>query len=324
MLVDEVTITLIAGSGGDGSVHFFRAGHNPKGGPDGGNGGKGGDIYIVATHNVSDLSQFKFKKVIKAPDGVDGKGNKMHGKNGSDITIKVPLGTSIIDLENNKTVELIHENKPFLIAKGGAGGRGNDEFKSATDRAPQYAEEGKPGVKREVRLVLKLIAHIGLIGKPNAGKSSLLASLTNAQPKIGDYPFTTLEPNLGAFDKYIIADIPGLIEGAHSGKGLGIKFLKHIEKTQLLVHCIDITESDLVETYNSIREEFKEYNQGELLKKEEIILLTKTDLVQSDKVDKAVSQLKKLGKQIYSVSIYDQESLNIFSNILKQKLSENN
>lgn len=321
MLVDEVTISLIAGNGGNGSVHFFRAGHNPRGGPDGGNGGKGGDIYIVATHNVSDLSQFKFKKEIKAPDGEDGKGKKMHGRNGSDITIKVPLGTSIFDLENDKSVELIHENKPFLIAKGGAGGRGNDEFKSAIDRAPQYAEEGKPGTRKEVRLVLKLIAHIGLIGKPNAGKSSLLASLTNAQPKIGAYPFTTLEPNLGVFDKYVIADIPGLIEGAHSGKGLGIKFLKHIEKTQLLVHCIDVTETDPAKTYNSIREEFEEYNHGELLKKDEIIILTKTDLVQSDKIDKAVSKLKKTGKQIYSVSIYDQESLDVFSNILKNKLS---
>ncbi len=321
MLVDDVTITLTAGKGGDGSIHFFRAGHNPKGGPDGGNGGKGGDIYIVATHNVSDLSQFTYKKEISAQDGEDGKGKKMHGKNGEDITIKVPLGTSITDLATNRTVELEYENKPFLIAKGGKGGRGNDEFKSATNRAPQIAEKGEMGVKKEVRLVLKLIAHIGLIGKPNAGKSSLLAQLTNANPKIGSYPFTTLEPNLGVFDNFIIADIPGLIEGAHQGRGLGIKFLQHIEKTQLLVHCIDITEDELVKTYNSIREEFREYNNGVLLEKEEIILLTKTDLVQSDRIDKAVSQLKKMGKQIHTVSIYDQESLQVISNVFKQKLS---
>ncbi len=330
MLIDTVTITLKAGKGGDGSVHFYRSGHNPKGGPDGGNGGKGGDIYITATHNVSDLSEFTYKKEIKAFDGTDGKGKKMHGKNGDDVTIKIPLGTTITDLTTGKVIELIHENKPFRIAKGGAGGRGNDEFKSATNRQPQYAELGRPGEEKEVKLVLKLIAHIGLIGKPNAGKSSLLAALTNAEPKIGAYPFTTIEPNLGVLQasknmterKYIIADIPGLIEGAHTGRGLGIKFLQHIEKTQLLVHCIDITEPDPVEAYRTIREEFEEYNNGILLEKEEIIVLTKTDLVQTNVYDKKISTLKKIGKQIYTVSTYDQESLSILTNVFRQKLSK--
>lgn len=325
MLVDDVTITIKAGNGGDGSVHFFRAGHNPLGGPDGGNGGNGGNVFILATHNVSDLSQFSHTKKISAEHGTNGKGKKMHGKNGESVEILVPLGTSIIDTDSGLNVELRHEMKPFLVAKGGVGGRGNTEFKSATNRAPQTAEPGQPGEEKTIKLVLKLIAQIGLIGKPNAGKSSLLSALTNADPKIGSYPFTTLEPNLGVLqtsdkNSVVIADIPGLIEGAHSGKGLGIKFLKHIEKTELLIHCIDITESDPMSTYQTIKKEFEEYNDGVLLNKEEIILLTKTDLVQSDVIDKTISQMKVSGKQIYTVSIYDQESLTILTSVLKQKL----
>lgn len=328
MLIDDVTITLKAGNGGNGSIHFFKAGHNPFGGPDGGNGGKGGDIYITATHNLSDLSQFSHTKKITAQNGVHGSGKKMHGRNGDDVEILVPLGTTIIDLTNDKTVELQKEMKPFLIAKGGVGGRGNDEFKSPTNRAPQIAEDGEQGQEKQVRLILKLIAQVGLIGKPNAGKSSLLSVLTNADPKIGNYPFTTLEPNLGVIQtdsqRIVLADIPGLIEGAHSGKGLGTKFLKHIEKTELLVHCIDITEEDLSETYQTIRNEFSSYEQGVLLKKPEIILLTKTDLVQSDRIDKAVSSLKKFGKQIFTTSIYDPESLSIIKSIFLQKIENKN
>ncbi len=326
MLVDDVTIQLKAGYGGDGSVHFFKAGHNPYGGPDGGNGGKGGDIYIAASHNISDLSQFSHKKKVASDDGARGQGKDKHGRGGKDVTIFVPMGTLIHDLTNEKTVELIHENKPFLIARGGAGGRGNTEFKSAINRAPKTAELGAPGEEKEIRLVLKLIAQIGFIGKPNAGKSSLLATLTNADPKIANYPFTTLEPNLGVMYKndhrVILADIPGLIEGAHTGRGLGIKFLKHIEKTELLVHCIDITDPDPVSTYTTIRKEFEAYEDGVLLQKPEIILLTKTDLVQNDAYDRAISTVKKLGKQIYSVSIYNEESLTILKSILFTKLSE--
>jgi GTP-binding protein len=326
MLVDDVTITIKAGDGGRGFVHFFRAGHNPNGGPDGGNGGKGGDVYISATHNRSDLSEFSHKKKVAAADGDDGREKNMHGRNGEDVTIYVPLGTTIHDLTRDKTVELMHDDRPFLIARGGKGGRGNTEFKSSTNQTPQNFEWGDEGEVKEIHFVLKLIAQVGFIGLPNAGKSSLLATLTRANPKIANYPFTTLEPNLGVMftgeekQPLILADIPGLIEGAHTGKGLGIKFLQHIEKTELLVHCIDITDPDPLKTYHIVREEFENYNNGILLEKPEVIVLTKTDLVQTDVHDKAISKLKKMGKQIYTASIYNEESLEILKTVLKQKV----
>lgn len=307
MLVDDVTITVKAGDGGNGAVTFFSY----RGGPSGGNGGKGGDIYLIGINDIEALSQFKFKKSLDAPNGGPGGPNRRHGRNGDDLYIKVPIGTRI-SIDNSGWIYEIRDIKtPFLLAKGGIGGLGNDEFKSSTNQAPRYAQKGGLGQEKNIHLELRLIANIGFIGLPNAGKSSLLASLTNASPKIADYPFTTLEPNLGVMmgSNFILADIPGLIEGASKGKGLGIKFLKHIEKTQLLAHCIDSSIKDPVDAYKTVRAEFEKYNP-ELLEKKEIIILTKTDLVDKDELKKKTKLLKKINKSIIAVSILDDESLN--------------
>lgn len=236
MLIDNVTIQIKAGDGGDGASTFLRNGLTARGGPDGGNGGNGGNVYFQGSNNIRDLKEFRYKKKIQAEDGTPGRNQKMFGKNAPQLTVLVPLGTQITDETAGIVYEITDTTSPYLIALGGLGGRGNVEFKSATNQAPTFAEEGTKGEEKTLHLELKLIADIGLIGLPNAGKSSLLAVLTHANPKVGDYPFTTLEPNIGMLDTYALADIPGLIEGASHGKGLGIAFLKHIEKTKIIVH----------------------------------------------------------------------------------------
>jgi GTP-binding protein len=315
MLIDDVTITLKAGDGGNGVVTF----HPGRGGPSGGNGGKGGDIYLIGINDIDALSQFKFKKHLEAENGEPGGRQDKDGRNAPDLYIKIPIGTRIAINDSGWIYEINDIHTPFLVAKGGKGGLGNDEFKSSTNQTPRYAEKGEPGQEKKLHLQLRLIADIGFIGLPNAGKSSLLHSLTNAHPKIGDYPFTTLEPNLGALNDLILADIPGLIEGANTGKGLGIKFLRHIEKTNLLVHCIDSTQQNLLDVYETVRKEFEQYNP-ELLKKPEIILITKTDLLDKKEVDKKIKSLKKLNIPIIPVSIVDDESLKSLKNILHQQL----
>lgn len=317
MLVDKVTLTIKAGNGGNGAATFLRNGMTAKGGPDGGNGGNGGSVYIQGSSNVRDLSQFRFKKKITAEDGIAGKNKRLYGKNAPDLTILVPLGTQITFLKTNGVFE-VRDTKPHLFAKGGIGGRGNLEFKSATNQAPKYAEQGTPGEEKELLLELKLIADIGLIGLPNAGKSSLLAVLTHAHPKIGDYPFTTLEPNLGVLGDKTLADIPGLIEGASEGKGLGINFLKHIEKTKLLLHCIDSSDPDPEKTYAIVREEFKNYN-AELLEKPEIILFTKNDLVDKKDLEKKIKNFEKKGMKVLSCSAYDDDSIKKVAQVLYQR-----
>lgn len=309
MLVDNVTLTIKAGDGGNGAATFLRNGMTARGGPDGGNGGNGGNIYFQGSNNLNDLKEFRFKKKILAENGTNGKNRKLFGKNAPHTTILVPLGTSITDIERDKTYEITDTTTQILLAKGGIGGRGNNEFKSATNQAPLYAESGTKGQEKTLQLELKLIADIGLIGFPNAGKSSLLAVLTHANPKIGSYPFTTLEPNRGMLEQYTLADIPGLIEGASEGKGLGITFLKHIEKTRLLLHCIDCTTTDPINAYKTIRKEFGTFNAN-MLEKPEIILLTKTDLVSDAELKKTITKVKKLKKKVLSVSVYDDESLN--------------
>ncbi len=316
MLIDDVTITVKAGNGGNGAATFRQNEGNPRGGPDGGNGGNGGDLFVQGIDDIMGLQIFRYKKVWKAEDGVSGKRKNLYGRNGQSLTIRIPVGTCISE-ENGNTHEILDTKKQILLAKGGKGGRGNNEFKSATNQTPTEFEYGEPGVEKKLHLELRLIADIGLIGLPNAGKSSLLSLLTHAHPKIANYPFTTLEPNLGMMGGIIIADIPGLIEGASHGRGLGIKFLKHIEKTKLLVHCIDVENIDPIKTYEVVRKEFAEYNKL-LLEKSEIILLTKTDLAEPEEIEKKLNLLKKLKKEVLAVSVYDDSSIGKLEKMLEK------
>lgn len=320
MLVDNVIIEIKAGDGGSGASTFLRNGLTARGGPNGGNGGNGSNIYFQGSTNLNDLRLFRFKKKLHAEDGIAGRDKKMHGKNALHTTIFVPVGTKITDLESNAAYEIKDTVTPILLAQGGKGGLGNTEFKTSTNQAPTYAESGTAGERKSLRLELKLIADIGLIGLPNAGKSSLLAALTNAHPKIGDYPFTTLEPNIGMMGNHPIADIPGLIEGASEGRGLGISFLKHIEKTKVIVHCIESFAPDVKERYLTVRTEFENYNL-QLLEKPELILLTKSDLADAKVLTKNISLLKKMGKEILIASIIDEKSLDSLKNTIEKLLN---
>lgn len=319
MFVDSVTLHIKAGDGGDGSASFLRNGLTAKGGPDGGNGGNGGNIYFQGSTNIRDLKEFRFKKKIRALDGTSGGRQKKYGKNAEHTTVLVPVGTIITDKETGRVYEIMDTEHPYLIALGGRGGRGNVEFKSATNQAPTFAEKGTKGEEKTLHLELKLIADVGLIGLPNAGKSSLLSVLTHANPKIGNYPFTTLEPNIGMLENFAIADIPGLIEGASQGKGLGIAFLKHIEKTKIIVHCIDVTDENPLQTYQTVRQEFEHFNK-KLLEKPEIILLTKTDLVDQAVVAERMHVFKKSHDHVLSVSVFEEKSVIELKEQLKQLL----
>jgi len=303
MFIDEAKIKVTAGNGGNGIVSFRREKFIPKGGPDGGDGGNGGDIIIVADAHTSDLSQFNRKKSYQADSGQNGMTKNMHGKNAEDLLLKVPLGTQIF--QDGKIIhDFLKDEDSIIIAKGGQGGWGNQHFASSIKQTPRWSKNGLAGEDKKISLELKTIADIGLIGLPNAGKSTLLSVITNARPKIADYPFTTLEPNLGAIkmkDKtLIIADIPGLIEGASKGKGLGVKFLKHIERTKVLAHIIDAMSDDVVRDYKTIRKELKEFS-AKLVKKEEIVVLNKIDAVGEKDLKEKIAQLKKV--KIIPISI---------------------
>lgn len=320
MLVDNIGLYIKAGDGGNGAATFLRNGRTSKGGPNGGNGGNGGNIYFQGSNNINDLRQFRFQKKITAENGISGKGKNLFGGNAPHVIIYLPLGTQITDTNSGNVFEITNTTASILLAKGGKGGRGNTEFKSATNQAPLYAEKGTLGEEKKLFLELKLIADIGLIGLPNVGKSSLLSVLTNATPKIGNYLFTTLEPNIGMLGKYTVADIPGLIEGASTGRGLGVTFLKHIEKTKLLVHCIDSLDNEIKKTYETVRHEFKQY-KALLLDKPEIILFTKTDLVDEKILKKNIKIFQKMGKKVLSCSIYNRESLTLLKQTLENLLS---
>lgn len=302
MLIDEVVITVKAGNGGNGAVSLRRNGQTAKGGPDGGNGGNGGDVYIRGVNDISALRQFQFKKYLKADDGIPGKKNNLYGKNASDLYIDVPIGTDITDEKGIKTE--INNSTPILIAKGGRGGLGNNSFKTATNQTPMYAEKGEAGEEKTLNLSLRIAADVGLIGLPNSGKSSMLKTLTNANPKIGDYPFTTLEPNLGSLDHLIIADIPGLIKDASHGKGLGFKFLKHIERTKFLIHCISSEESNPKEAFQIITSEMEQFNKS-LNGKVKLIILTKKDLSSEKEISAKIKSLKSTGIKTIPFSILD-------------------
>jgi len=320
MLVDAINLIVKAGNGGNGAATFRRDAMTAHGGPDGGDGGNGGNIFVLGSTNINDLREFRYKKKVVAPNGTDGMKHNGFGKNAPHITILLPLGTTITDLESKKYIEIEDTKTPIPLVRGGMGGRGNVAFKSPTNRTPRYAEKGTKGEEREIHLELRFIADIGLIGLPNAGKSSLLRVLTNATPAIGAYPFTTLEPNIGMFGRFPIADIPGLIEGASLGKGLGITFLKHIEKTKLLVHCIDSTVEDPMNAYTTVRKEFEQYNPL-LLTKPEIIFINKTDLINKEQ-EKEIAQVFLVQKKIVLTgSIYKPETIERLKKILTEELS---
>jgi len=317
MLIDEVSITLQAGSGGDGLVHFYSDGSRPKGGPDGGKGGDGGSIYFKAVSDISRLSQFRFLKKLEAEHGQKGGLNNRSGKSGRDLIVEVPVGT-IIHYDNGTSKEFSEVGETFLAAKGGNGGWGNFHFRSSTNQTPRQFQPGYKTVVRNLFIQLKLIADIGLIGLPNAGKTSLLNELTSANAKVANYAFTTLEPNLGVTKGgKIIADIPGLIDGASDGKGLGIKFLKHIERTRILVHCLSCESLDPKSDYQIVRQEIEKYSST-LAEKPEILILTKSDILDPSQVKK----LQKLLKAKLSVSIIDTESLKNLHDLISKELDK--
>ena len=312
--LDQVKIHVKAGDGGTGSSSFRREKFIEFGGPDGGDGGDGGSVILFAEENLNTLIDFRFQQHFKAEKGQNGMGKKKTGRNGKDLILKVPIGTQIFEEDNNTLIEDLRKvGQKIIIAQGGKKGLGNVRFKSSTNRAPRKKTDGSEGESFWIWLQLKVIADIGIIGMPNAGKSSLLSVLTKAKPKIANYPFTTINPNLGVTsysDKEItIADIPGLIEGAHEGVGLGDKFLRHIERCKSLIHLIDITENDILENYLKIRKELSKYSNG-LLKKKEIIVFNKIDIMNVNEINEKINYFKKkTKKKIYKISVAQNKGL---------------
>jgi GTP-binding protein len=329
MFIDEAKITVKAGSGGHGSIAFRREKFVPKGGPSGGDGGNGGSIYFLADAQENTLLKFRFNHVFRADRGRHGEGSNRHGRSGEDLEIRVPVGTAVY---NDETGELLHdfteEADRVLIAKGGRGGHGNAHFATSSNRAPRRAEDGAPGEEKNLRLELKLLADVGLVGYPNVGKSTLISRISAARPKIADYPFTTLEPQLGVVsldtDKtFVVADIPGLIEGAHLGHGLGIQFLRHIERTRLLLHLIDVStmsERDPVDDFHAINSELAEHNP-DLPRKPKIIVATKMDIADTRKVEKLTRWCKKNDLDMLKISSVTGEGLENLKRAVFEKLS---
>ncbi|MFH1178688.1 MAG: GTPase ObgE [bacterium] len=318
--IDEVTIYASSGKGGDGVVRWAHTKEKAHGGPSGGDGGKGGNVVLAGVRDYEALAHYRYEKKFNAENGGEGKSDLKHGANGKDVILRVPIGTLARVITTGDEYEVTKEDERIILFRGGFGGKGNARFKSSTNQNPFQQTKGREGKGGDVELTLKIIADAGFIGLPNAGKSSLLNALTNAKSKVGAYPFTTLEPNLGSFYDYIIADIPGLIEGASSGKGLGIKFLKHVERTGLLLHLVSANQDNPLAAYNEVRKEIELFGHG-LLKKREIIILSKIDLVSPQECETKMQLLtRETGREVLAVSVLDQKSLKAFTDKLTKVL----
>lgn len=331
--LDEAKIHLASGNGGGGCIAFHRAKYVEYGGPDGGDGGKGGDVIFVCVANLNTLIDFRYQQHFKAEHGHNGEGRERHGANGKDMIVKVPIGTQVLDEDKEHLLaDFTKAGQELRILRGGDGGMGNAHYKSSTNQAPKYATPGWPGKEISVWLQLKLIADVGLLGMPNAGKSTFLARTTAAKPKIADYPFTTLKPQLGVVNQdgmeFVIADIPGLIEGASEGAGLGTRFLGHIERCKVLLHLIDGTQEDVVGAYKMIRNELSEYAE-EVMQKPEIVVLNKTDALSADDIKSKTQKLKRASKaKVFAMSGVSgdgvQEVLRALSSIIRGEDEETN
>lgn len=327
MFLDKSKIKVLSGNGGNGMVAWRREKYVDKGGPAGGDGGLGGDIYFVADENMTTLMDFQYLSIFKAQDGENGSKCNRHGKCGKDLVIKVPIGTVVKDVSTNKIIaDIVTPEQKILIAKGGRGGRGNARFATSQKRSPQFCEPGEAGIERDLELELKLIADIGLLGMPNAGKSTLISVISSAKPKIADYPFTTLIPHLGVVrkpngDGFVVADIPGLIAGASEGVGLGHEFLRHVERCRFLIHVVDITQENPIENYKIINNELKKHGTR-LSDVYQIVALNKIDSIYEEKQLNFYNEFKKLADDVFLISAATKENLDEFLKFVIKKVEE--